>query len=96
MEEIFYNKDRLLNLEFSLNREVLRANMSNAYACTTLVGCNTRKYHGLLIVPQPKIDDSNHVLLSSLDETIEQNGKDFHLLLHCYKNRVFIQKDTSI
>lgn len=92
MEEIFYNKDRLLNLEFSLNREVLRANMSNAYACTTLVGCNTRKYHGLLIVPQPKIDDSNHVLLSSLDETIEQNGKDFHLSLHCYKNRVFYPK----
>ena len=73
MKEIFFAKNDLSNLEYSLNREVLRANVSNAYSCTTLPFCNTRKYHGLLIVPQPKIDNQNHALLSSLDETINQN-----------------------
>lgn len=92
MKEILFEKNDLLNLEFSLSREILRANMSNAYACTTLCGCNTRKYHGLLIVPQPKIDNENHVLLSSLDETIIQNNNAFHLALHRYKNGVYYPK----
>lgn len=92
MKEILFKKEELLNLEFSLNREILRANMSNAYACTTLAGCNTRKYHGLLIVPQPKIDSDNHVLLSSLDETVRINNEDFHLALHRYKGGIYYPK----
>ncbi|MBQ9313063.1 MAG: glycogen debranching enzyme family protein [Bacteroidales bacterium] len=92
MKEILFKKDELTNLEFSLNREILRANMSNAYACTTLAGCNTRKYHGLLIVPQPQIDDNNHVLLSSLDETIIQNNNEFHLGIHRYKEGIYYPK----
>ena len=92
MKEILFKKDELLNLEFSLNREILRANMSNAYACTTLSGCNTRKYHGLLIVPQEKIDNEKHVLLSSLDETVIQNGSVFHLAIHQYKDGTFYPK----
>ncbi|MBR1770142.1 MAG: glycogen debranching enzyme family protein [Bacteroidales bacterium] len=92
MKEILFKKNDLLNLEFSLNREILRANMSNAYACTTLAGCNTRKYHGLLIVPQPKIDNENHVLLSYLDETVIQNSNAFHLALHRYKDGVYFPK----
>lgn len=92
MKEILFNKDELLNLEFSLNREILRANMSNAFACTTLSGCNTRKYHGLFIAPQPQIDNNNHVLLSSLDETICQQGNEFHLALHRYKDGIYFPK----
>ena len=92
MKEIFFAKNDLSNLEYSLNREVLRANVSNAYSCTTLPFCNTRKYHGLLIVPQPKIDNQNHVLLSSLDETINQNNNSFHLALHRYQNGVYSPK----
>lgn len=92
MKEILFKKDELLNLEFSLNREILRANMSNAYACTTLVGCNTRKYHGLLIVPQEHIDNENHVLLSSLDETIMAKDSEFHLAIHKYKDGTFYPK----
>ena len=92
MKEIYFNKDELLNLEFSLNREILRANMSNVFACTTLAGCNTRKYHGLLIAPQPKIDNENHVLLSSLDETVVINNQEFHLALHQYKGGVYYPK----
>lgn len=92
MNDILFKKDDLLNLEYSLNREILRANMSNAYACTTLAGCNTRKYHGLLIAPQQKIDNENHVLLSYLDETVVINKEEFHLAIHQYQGGVFHPK----
>jgi predicted glycogen debranching enzyme len=92
MKHILFTKNDLSNLEYSLNREVLRANISNAYSCTTLPFCNTRKYHGLLIVPQSRIDNQNHVLLSSLDETIKQNEQSFNLGLHRYNNGVYNPK----
>lgn len=92
MEKILFTKKELANLEYSLQREVLRANISNAYSCTTLPSCNTRKYHGLLIAPQAKVDNQNHVLLSSLDETIIQGGQAFHLALHRYKDGVYEPK----
>ncbi|HOW32444.1 MAG TPA: glycogen debranching enzyme N-terminal domain-containing protein, partial [Bacteroidales bacterium] len=65
MSYIHFDKDQLVNLEFSLTRELLRANRAGSYACTTIISCNTRKYHGLLVVPQPQIDGGLHVLLSS-------------------------------
>ncbi len=78
--------DRLImtNLQESLQKEVLRSNCSGGYSSSTIVDCNTRKYHGLLVVPVPEIDDKNHVLLSSLDETVIQHGAEFNLGLHKY------------
>lgn len=74
----------MTNLEESLSRELLRTNRSGAYSCSTIVDCNTRKYHGLLVVPVPEMDDDNHVLLSSLDVTVVQHGAEFNLGLHKY------------
>lgn len=74
----------MTNLEESLTREILRTNRSGAYHCSTIVDCNTRKYHGLLVIPVPELDDENHVLLSSLDETVVQHGAEFNLGLHKY------------
>lgn len=75
----------MTNLEESLRRELLRTNRSGAYSCSTLADCNTRKYHGLLVVPVPELDDDNHVLLSSLDVTVIQHGAEFNLGLHKYQ-----------
>jgi predicted glycogen debranching enzyme len=75
----------MTNLEESLPKEILRTNRSGAYHCTTVVDCNTRKYHGLLVMPVPELDDENHVLLSSLDETVIQHGAEFNLGLHKYQ-----------
>ncbi|NPD93253.1 4-alpha-glucanotransferase [Prevotella sp. PMUR] len=75
----------MTNLEESLRRELLRTNRSGAYSCSTIVDCNTRKYHGLLVVPVPELDDDNHVLLSSLDVTVVQHGAEFNLGLHKYQ-----------
>ena len=74
MSYLHFDKTLMVNLEESLPREILRTNRSGAYHCTTIVDCNTRKYHGLLVIPVPNLDDENHVLLSSLDETVIQHG----------------------
>ena len=84
MSYIQFDKSELVNLNYSLSKELLRANRSGAFACTTLINCSTRKYHGLLIVRQPQIDDEYHVLLSSVDETISQHGAFFNLGIHKY------------
>lgn len=75
----------MVNLQESLPKELLRTNRSGAYSCSTIVDCNTRKYHGLLVVPVPELDDENHVLLSSLDVTVIQHGAEFNLGLHKYQ-----------
>ena len=76
---IHFDKSQLINLNYSLEREIIRTNRSGAYTSTTLIGCNTRKYHGLLVVPQPQIDSQNHVLLSTVHETVIQHGASFNL-----------------
>ncbi len=85
MSYISFDKLQLINLEYSLPKELLRSNRAGSYASTTITNCNTRKYHGLLIAPQPGIDDDLHVLLSSLDETVIQQGAEFNLALHKFK-----------
>ena len=84
MSYLRFEKTLMTNLEESLQKEILRTNRSGAYHCSTIVDCNTRKYHGLLVVPIPELDDENHVLLSSLDETIVQHDQSFNLALHRY------------
>lgn len=84
MSYLRFERSLMTNLEESLSRELLRTNRSGAYACSTIVDCNTRKYHGLLVVPVPELDDENHALLSSLDVTVVQHGAEFNLGLHKY------------
>ena len=86
MAYISFDKQHLVNLEFTMNKEILRSNRSGAFYNTTIIGCNTRKYHGLLVVPQPQLDNNNHVLLSSIDETIIANKEEFHLAVHEYND----------
>ena len=89
MSYLRFDKTLMTNLEESLQREILRTNKAGAYHCTTIVDCNTRKYHGLLVIPVPNLDDENHVLLSSLDETVIQHGAEFNLGLHKYQGNNF-------
>lgn len=92
MSYLRFEKALMTNMEESLPRELLRTNRSGAYSCSTIVDCNTRKYHGLLVVPVPEIDDENHVLLSSLDVTVVQHGAEFNLGLHKYQGNNFSPK----
>ncbi len=89
MGYIKFDKNQLINLEYSLRRELLRTNRAGAFSNTTIINCNTRKYHGMLIVPQPQFGNSPHVLLSALDETIIQREAEFNLGIHKYQNNVY-------
>ena len=84
MSYISFTKTQLINLEFALSHELLRSNRSGGYSSTTIASCNTRKYHGLLVVPQPWLDHNNHILLSSLDETVIQHDEAFNFGLRMY------------
>ncbi|MCM1254705.1 MAG: amylo-alpha-1,6-glucosidase [Duncaniella sp.] len=88
MSYLKFDKNLMINLEQSLPKEMLRTNQTGAYHCTTIVDCNTRKQHGLLVVPVPELGNSWHVMLSSLDETVYQHGAPFNLGLHRYSGGV--------
>ncbi len=89
MSYIKFDKQQLVNLEYSLQKELLRSNRAGSYSSTTITGCNTRKYHGLLVSLQPKIDNQHHVLLSSFDETVIQHETEFNLGIHKYEDDVY-------
>ena len=89
MSYLNFDKALMVNLERSLQKEMLRTNRAGVYNSTTLVDCNTRKYHGQLVLPLPQLGDDNYVLLSSLDETVIQHGAEFNLGLHKYGENHF-------
>src|SRR4051812_38778762 len=78
--------DKMLmqDLAYVTSREFLLVSYAGAYAAATVSGCNTRKYHGLLVAPQPQLDGDDHVLLSALHETISYNNHAYSLAVHRY------------
>ena len=92
MGYIQFDKNKLINLEYSLEREIIRSNRAGSYASMTIVGCNTRKYHGLLVCPLEQFGGEKHVLLSSLDATIVEKDQEFNLGIHKYEGDNFVQK----
>lgn len=87
-----FDKAELVNLEYSLSREALRSNRAGSFASVTIAGCNTRKYHGLLICPLDNLDGESHVLLSSLDISVIQHDKSFNLGIHKYEGDLYIPR----
>lgn len=85
----------MTNLQSSLFKEFLITSRSGAYCSTSLVGCNIRKYHGLLVAPVAQIDGENHVFISSLDETVVQHGAEFNLGLHKYQGENYSPKGNK-
>lgn len=84
MSYLNFDKTQLINLSYSLERELIRSNRAGSYSCTTIIASNTRKYHGLLVVPLEQLDGGMHVLLSSFDETVIQRDQEFNLAVHKY------------
>lgn len=91
MSYLNFDKTLLINLERSLSKEMIRTNRAGAYNSTTLVDCNTRKYHGQLVVPLgAPLPEGNYVLLGSLDETVIQHGAEFNLGIHQYGENIYM------
>jgi len=92
MSYIKFDKSQVVNLEYSLGREMIRTNRAGSYSSTTLVGCNTRKYHGLLICPVDELGGERFVLLSSLDVIVVNKDKSFNIGIRKYKGDYFSPK----
>ena len=82
-----FNKSELVNLSYSLKREIILASKTGAYCNTSIVTCNTRRYHGLLAAPVERFGGYRYLLLSSLDESLTLRGKRFNLGIHCYGDK---------
>ena len=76
-----------LDLENGLKREWIITNGLGGYASSTIIGANTRRYHGLFIAPlNPPA--KRHLILSKLDESIEIKGKKYGLFTNVGKNYI--------
>ncbi len=66
------------NFEQSSSREWVETNGIGGFACSTVSGANTRRYHGLLTAAtRPPL--GRITLLSKFEESISVNGKSFDL-----------------
>ncbi|HEU4556154.1 MAG TPA: amylo-alpha-1,6-glucosidase [Chitinophaga sp.] len=72
------------SVEAATAHEYLEVSGSGAYSASTLCGCNTRKYHGILVATLPHLQNESHVLLSSLDEKVMSEGTAWRLATHRY------------
>ncbi len=76
-----------LDLESGLKKEWIITNGLGGYAASTIIGANTRRYHGLFIAPlNPPA--KRHLILSKLDESIEIRGKKYELYTNVGKNYI--------
>ena len=95
MNYIEFDKEKIVNIEYAKQRELLRCSRTGSFASTTLLRLNTRKYHGLFIVPQDDIDHERHVLVSNLNESVIMNDMEFRLGIHQYKGGVIDPKGNK-
>ena len=76
-----------LNLENALDKEWIITNGIGGFASSTIIGANTRKYHGLLVAPI--IPPARRILiLSKLDESIEIDGRKYDLFTNIGKSYI--------
>ena len=89
-----------LTLEEGLTKEWLLTNGIGGFSSSTLVGCNTRKYHGLLVAALTP-PERRFLIFSKLDESIEIKDQKYDLytnvcenyISHGYKYQEKFEKD---
>ncbi len=85
------SKDDCLNVAKALGLEWLDTNGRGGYAMSTVLGCNTRKYHGLLVarLQQPA---GKFVLLSKVEDSLVYDDKELFLSAHQYQPAVIFPR----
>jgi predicted glycogen debranching enzyme len=87
---IRFGEDVCRNLGSALRREWLETNGIGGFASGTINGCNTRRYHGLLVAAtKPPV--GRFALLSKLEETLIVNGRSYELGTNRYPGVVHPQ-----
>src|SRR5438094_337833 len=87
---IQFKKSVCADLTEALSREWLETNGIGGFASSTIVGVNTRRYHGLLVAAtKPPV--GRYVLLSKFEETLIIDGQRFDFCSNCYPGVVHPQ-----
>ena len=78
-----FERETWSDLEVALRREWLETNGLGGFASSTIIGLNTRRYHGLLVAAtKPPV--GRLVRLSKLEETLLIDGRRFDLSANRY------------
>ncbi len=80
---ILFGPEICRNPEAATQREWLETNGLGGFASSTLIGLNTRRYHGLLTAALTS-PGGRYVLLSKLEETLIVHGERFELSANQY------------
>lgn len=77
------------NLEFekALKKEWIITNGLGGYSSSSILGINTRKYHGLLVAPL-NAPGNRHLILSKVDESFESGGMEYPIYSNIGKNYI--------
>ena len=87
---IQFTKETCGDLEAALRREWLETNGLGGFASSTIIGLNTRRYHGLLVAAtKPPL--GRVVMLSKLEETLFIESQPFDLCANRYPGVVHPQ-----
>jgi len=76
-----------LSLAEGITKEWIITNGIGGYSSSTVLGINTRKYHGLLVAPLTP-PARRHLILSKLDESIEIDNRKYNLYSNMCKNYI--------
>ena len=76
-----------MNLESGLKKEWILTNGIGGFSYSSVVGCNTRKYHGLLVAPLTP-PARRFVILSKVDEALEIDNKEYVLYTNMCKDYI--------
>ena len=83
MKTLSFDKPAFQDLPWALKREWLETNGLGGYSSSTLVGANTRRYHGLLVAAtQPP--RARYVLVSGLEEAVYIDNQKYELSTNIY------------
>lgn len=76
-----------IKFEEGLKKEWIITNGIGGFASSSILGANTRRYHGLLIAPLTP-PARRHLILSKVDESIEINNKKYDLYTNIGTNYI--------
>jgi predicted glycogen debranching enzyme len=83
-----FDRSECRNLKNALSKEWLETNGLGSFACSTIIGANTRRQHGLLVASlKPPLE--RHVLLSKFEERVLVNGHESHISTNLYPGTVY-------
>lgn len=76
-----------IEFEKALKQDWIVTNGIGGYSSSSILGINTRKYHGLLVAPLNP-PENRCLILSKVDESFESGGKEYPIYSNIGKNYI--------